>query len=107
MIAGFYCNIYMAAVKVAYKRGYCIAAHGSMNRDLDLVAVPWTKGAVSPDALINALARELKITKAGVLSEKPHGRMAQVFLFPKDYGEFGHHYIDLSIMPRLEKKAPK
>ena len=31
---------------VAREMGYALALHGSMNRDMDLIAVPWVVGAL-------------------------------------------------------------
>lgn len=35
--------------------GYALTVHGSLNRDIDLVAVPWREGALDADRLISAL----------------------------------------------------
>lgn len=37
---------------VAKRAGYAIAVHGSMTRDFDLVAVPWTKHFLKPETLL-------------------------------------------------------
>lgn len=36
-----YAHIYEQMKEIAKSFGYCLLIHGSMNRDLDLVAVPW------------------------------------------------------------------
>jgi hypothetical protein len=72
-----------------------------MNRDLDLIACPWTETAVSAEALVaavlNAVSGEFAPwdTDAGRNPcVKPHGRRAWSIYFS------GHEfYIDLSIMP--------
>lgn len=99
--------------QVARKFGYAIGLHGSMNRDLDLIAVPWTDAASPEETLVEALRdavggiiRNDPRTKGNQYDEqtrspvkKPHGRRAWSIHFA------GHRfYIDLSVMPRLTEK---
>lgn len=81
---------------VARACGYCIAVHGSMQRDLDLVAIPWVKRATSPTHLVKQLCDELGCTvpKDRLPSRMPHGRLAYTLLMG------GACFMDLSIMPR-------
>lgn len=39
---GLYTIYYTHLKDIAESYGYCLLVHGSMNRDLDLVAVPWS-----------------------------------------------------------------
>jgi len=102
MIAPWYVMAYTKLERIAWRRGYALALHGSMARDLDLIAVPWTEDADSPEKLVEAFRRFI-ITKAadkvslkiGKPTRKPHGR--QAYVLPIGYEG---HYIDLSIMPR-------
>lgn len=107
MIAPWYVMAYTKLERVAWRHGYCLALHGSMARDLDLLAIPWTDDADSPEKLVEAVrkfvvAQENIKLKIGKPTEKPHGRQAYVV-------PIGHdgHYIDLSIMPRLMSKKKK
>ncbi len=98
--------------------GYAIAVHGSMARDLDLVAVPWTEEAVSAEQLVMHLMAavdghlvngsrkiavegkpegEWEFVPAAAPTVKPHGRLAWSF-------HLGHHgmYVDVSVMPRAK-----
>ncbi len=77
--------------------GYCIAVHGSLNYDLDLIAVPWVEDAVDVRTLIQAICDFI----GGACSNmdhpsctKPHGRLAYTITFG------GGPHIDLSVMPR-------
>lgn len=94
--------------ETARTHGYALAVHGSLSRDIDLVAIPWTTDAVSSWDL--AMAMVLTATKAkgrpvaygtderdsGLdIPRKPHGRVCWVIHL--DNGV----YIDLSIMPRV------
>lgn len=96
----------------ARELGYAIAVHGSLRRDIDLIAVPWTETASDARTLMEALkATVLQVTGYAELSwymdkgpeftldgapgNKPHGRLAWVI-------NYGGSYIDLSVMPRME-----
>ena len=77
--------------------GYALAVHGSMQRDFDLIAVPWEERAVSPEQLIRGLFLELGLkAQEGDPAEKEHGRLAYTLMLDGDL------FIDLSIMPRLQ-----
>jgi len=85
----------------ALRHGYAIAVHGSLARDIDLVAIPWTEEAVDDATLAQAVAQaaaeagdEWAVVGAISRSDKPHGRVAWVIHLE------GQTYIDLSIMPR-------
>jgi hypothetical protein len=79
--------------------GYACAFHGSLLRDIDVIAAPWTDDAASAFALAEVVAKAVGgFTKPSrdtdlVPREKPHGRLA----FPI---YVGGTYIDLSVMPR-------
>ena len=93
----------------AKEAGYALAVHGSLDRDIDLIAVPWvTHNVWSKEALRDALVGAIR----GVVgrchvpknewTEKPHGRVATCLL-----AWCGNTTadIDLSIMPCLEPKS--
>lgn len=84
--------------EIARRLGYCVAEHGSKERDLDLVAVPWTEKAVNHVELINTLAQELKTpqgeTRVIGPEYKPHGRVAYNLQLNGWY-----KLIDISITP--------
>jgi hypothetical protein len=102
--------------KVARECGYALALHGSMVRDLDLIAVPWVDDAKSPEELAEALraAVDGKIDTLAHVgwdgpdsedphksirenpTQKPHGRRAWSIYFSGRA-----FYIDLSVMPLL------
>lgn len=79
---------------VARGCGYCIAVHGSMQRDLDLVAIPWVLRATSPRWLVKQLCDELGCKTHADVVRKPHGRIAYTLLMG------GACFMDLSILPR-------
>lgn len=105
-------NSYIPSLmKVAQKCGYALAVHGSMTRDLDLVAVPWTKKAMAPESLVISLEKSLvgysfsRNDWKKVATQKPHGRKAYSIVFAHLADDFEnprlrHAYIDLSITSR-------
>ena len=86
--------------------GYAVTVHGSLNRDVDLVAIPWTEKAKGTEALIQALRGAITSVCGNCMmngdgSDKPHGRRAQLLLV---YCGENHLTIDLSVMPTTSKK---
>lgn len=104
MIAPWYALAYTGLERVAWRHGYALAIHGSMARDLDLVAIPWTEDADDHDKLIAAFVRFV-VAKSGVEikrltpTKKPHGRLS--YVVPVSSGS-NNHYLDISVMPREE-----
>lgn len=88
--------------KVARQLGYAIAVHGSLARDIDLIACPWTEEAVDAETLAHAVFRIVQAFNKEVFvsvdkdcpRSKPHGRLAWSL-------HFWGSYIDLSVMPRV------
>lgn len=84
---------------LAREVGYALAVHGTQQRDLDLVAVPWTPDAVPVQRLIDHLCQGLVFNDeparvVGTREQKPHGRLAVNIQL---HGWF--KLIDLSITP--------
>lgn len=93
----------------AKELGYAIAIHGTMTRDLDLIAVPWIEDAAEPAALVKMIAESVsgyiigdRTDERGHVSEhpheQPHGRMSWNICWG------GKAFIDLSVMPRVGKQ---
>lgn len=83
--------------------GYALAVHGSLARDIDLVALPWTPAALSPEQLAGALKQKLEKMYAvelevrpGEGQQKPHGRVCWAWWIRP------WTYVDLSVFPPLE-----
>jgi hypothetical protein len=71
---------------IAHRLGWGVGAHGSMARDIDLIAVPWTKEAASTSDLMATLMAELGMTAhGGNPSWRAHGR--RTFLLLADDAE--------------------
>lgn len=82
---------------VAREHGYALAVHGSMQRDLDLVAVPWVDGAAEAEVLVAALQGRV----SWIADDAPvgptvraHGRRSWAITL------YGGPYLDISVMPR-------
>lgn len=76
------------------RHGYSIAIHGSMQRDFDLIAVPWRDNVCWADDLVADLCRKLSAaTVAGDPAVRPHGRLTYTLLLR------GDQFIDLSVIP--------
>lgn len=92
---------------LGWQMGYNIAVHGTLRRDLDMIAVPWIEGATSAEALAWAVFHLIKgfepymETKYNPLC-RPHGRKSWSIHFFNGNVENIHRYVDLSIMPRRE-----
>ena len=95
--APFYPLYYVSMAKTCREHGYALTVHGSMIRDLDLVAIPWTEDCSTEYVLIQSLiARHQLMEGNPVKKDKPHGRKAYVFI---GFGGEETGYIDFSIMP--------
>lgn len=79
---------------LAKEVGYAIGEHGSKERDLDLIAAPWTEDAVGNHALLIYIANGMN-AKIVEIEHKPFGRIAATLQID---GYFKP--IDISVMPR-------
>jgi len=114
-LEAFYRRIIPTISAAAREYGYAIGVHGSLQRDLDLIAAPWREGACDHETL----ARVVHKAACGLVSEsytwevKPGGRYA--CSFPVCWTEKSETFkretslgcIDLSVMPfvTLSEKA--
>lgn len=108
---GAYCrsllDSILPAIREAAKfQGYAVAVHGSLKRDIDLIAIAWTDQARESDELVRViqgavggiLGNCLRIAEPTI---KPHGRIAYTLIHPGFAGE-----IDLSVIPPQKKSEP-
>lgn len=115
---------YFETIKeIGLKYGYNIVLHGSMNRDLDLIAIPWSEEIGDKELMIDRIA---EVIGGNVLINhethnrerftlKPHGRICYVininrvfemkcdgFIYKiKEYAD-PQFYIDISVTPLLK-----
>lgn len=101
-----YAEILPIVREVAKSCGYAIAIHGSMTRDLDLIAVPWVEKHLKPETLllriekavcehkfIGSLKSLLEIQACHKKQEK-HGNVGEGFILTTG----ADTYIDLLII---------
>jgi hypothetical protein len=103
----------------ARELGYAIGVHGTLKRDIDLIACPWTNEAVDAKHLAEALrivvekvngyaqpsAREIsEYFLDGCPGTKDHGRLCWTWYLDKSGSDNCQgSYIDLSVMPRIRE----
>lgn len=92
--APVYCAMYPDLAKIARKHGYALAVHGSLQRDFDIVGIPWVESPSDTKAVIQEILSEFAITQIGEPQVKLHGR--EVYTLSIGYGEC---FLDLSFMP--------
>ena len=95
-----YAPVYAAAMypemcKIFQAHGYALAVHGSLARDFDVIAIPWTLGLSSQEKVIKALTERFAIQQIGEPEIKPFGRTAYTFSIG-----FGYCALDLSFSPK-------
>ena len=110
-----YAYYFLQLKEIAKEFGYNLVVHGSMNRDLDLIAIPWINEPKSEiemiEALTNCVGGELDKSLIGTL---PGGRTAYVInlnrggykknaegliIDPIEFVEDPQYYIDISVTP--------
>ena len=95
--AGFaplYCAMYPEIAEVVRAHGYALAVHGSLARDFDLIAIPWTESPSVPLDVIDAITQTFALEPIGNQTIKEHGRMVYTMRI-----SFGQCFLDLSFMP--------
>lgn len=109
---------------IAVKFGYNLVLHGSLNRDLDLIAIPWVDNPKPEINLIKALSKHLggkmmiKHNRT-YSSSLPGGRtnyiinlnrggyrrnMKGTIIDPIDFTPDVEYYLDISVTPLVIKK---
>lgn len=104
----FYAFCYEELKKIAHLAGYNLVLHGSMNRDLDLIAIPWVNEPLDEFRMI----QELGMAISGFYSDQkehyqfsilPGGRHAYVININRggawNHYQDGQWYIDISVTP--------
>ena len=99
--AVFYTIMYPKFREAALDKGYTLALHGSMAKDMDLIAVAWVENARPVKELIEAFSDLIGHTvwKDHHLKEgnvKPHGRVTYTLSIFSDW------YIDLAVIAPKE-----
>ncbi len=91
--APVYCALYPELAKLAKQHGYALAVHGSLQRDFDLICVPWIESPSQPDDVVNAITQEFALNQIGTPEVRLHGR--RVYTLSVGFGEC---FLDLSFV---------
>lgn len=97
-----YAMYYNILKGIATEHGYALAIHGSLTRDLDLIAVPWVEDPKPPEEFLMAIRKTIGWNvddgmAYDTMVEKPHGRIAYTIK------SGGGGYLDISILPTMKK----
>lgn len=98
---GFYASIYGILKEIADEYGYALAIHGSLVRDLDLVAIPWKDEVKDYRDMISHMRESIGMHHPqNVIGEtkKPHGRLSFIILTGAG------SYVDLAVFPPKERE---
>jgi hypothetical protein len=98
----------------AYRIGWAIGVHGSLVRDIDLIAVPWRDNPCTPEDLVMAIKMATGYESHGhPLGQPRAGGRRTILLMAKDAtfiqtpkGTWTPPCIDLSIMPDYRNHCP-
>ena len=122
-----YAYYFLSLKEIAVQFGYNLVLHGSLNRDLDLIAIPWSDNPKDELSLITALAEHLggMVMYKGIDGEKnsasstlPGGRTNYVIdlnrggykknmkgeiIDPLDFTPDPEYYLDISVTPFVKR----
>lgn len=93
--------MYPDLAKIFISNGYALAVHGSLARDLDLVAVPWESELTEPLKVIQEVCNQFAVRLVGDGEKRNHGRVAYTLSVM-----FGECSIDLSFLPNRLPDCP-
>lgn len=92
--------MYPGLAEIFQRHGYALAVHGSLARDLDLIAVPWAETVSDVETVIAEMTATYAVRIIdGIPTLKNHGRLT----YTVSVG-FGECSIDLSFTPSTEGK---
>lgn len=110
-------SFYFELIKeIGLKYGYNIVLHGSMNRDLDLIAIPWQDLLGNVDLMVDEIANTIggviMVENKSRFTIKPHGRVVYIININRDFEmkysgmkaeikkySDPQYYIDISVTP--------
>ena len=115
-----YAFYFMSLKEIAKEYGYNLVLHGSLNRDLDLIAIPWVDDPKDELEMIKHFDRELNGVDSDykehyLFSILPGGRKSYVINLNREHINESHpwykpgvqedqqYYIEISITPTINK----
>lgn len=102
--AAFYASIWPDIKETATKHGWALGLHGSLNSDMDIMAMPWDENASDTDALIQAISdcfteSIFKDQHTVPFYGKSNGRVVYTMTIWSDF------YLDINIIDRLHENS--
>lgn len=96
----FYAHCFEILKRIALTYGYNLVLHGSMDRDLDLIAIPWETNLDDYEKMLSNFCKVLNGMLTQKATEMPHGRKAYVIELDRaDFtGKDSLYYLDISIL---------
>lgn len=92
--APVYAAMYPELAEIARLHGYALAIHGSLQRDFDIIAIPWVLHPDTPKNVISAITKKFDIVVIGEPKEMLHRRIC----YTVSVG-WGECFLDFSFMP--------
>lgn len=107
-----YAYIFHPLKEIAEKYGYNLVLHGSLNRDMDLIAIPWSLILGDYREMISEFSKMVggDIQEAGEGDILPGGRRAFVINLNRKFNYLSdgsriredlNYYIDISVIPKI------
>jgi len=93
--APLYCGMYPELAEAAKQHGYALAIHGSLQRDFDLICIPWVEFPSEPKDVIETFTKTFALKSIGVPDTTFHGRERWTLAI-----SFGECFLDIQFMPR-------
>jgi hypothetical protein len=92
--APVYAAMYPELAEIVRLHGYALAIHGSLQRDFDVIAIPWVLYPDAPENVISAIAKKFAINVIGEPKQMLHNRIC----YSVSVG-WGECFLDISFMP--------
>ena len=86
--------MYPELSEICHENGYALAVHGSLQRDFDLVAIPWVENPSLPNDVIERIVKVFAVNTIGEPETRLHGRL--VYSISVGWGDC---FFDFSFMP--------
>ena len=96
--AVFYASLLPELKRISYECGWAIGLHGSLNSDMDIMAMPWTDKAIHHQKFIKKISdgcfKESPFAHNHTIpyKDKPNNRIVYTLSIWKDY------YLDINII---------
>ncbi len=98
-----YAYFFIDLKEIALKYGYNLVLHGSLNRDLDLIAIPWKQEVLPYGEMVEEFSKclggEIMLQDGNKSSGTYHGRRIYIINVNRSGSIDPQYYLDISIMP--------